>query len=70
MKESEEIEEIKTFTLYPYLPQGYQALPNCKPFSVGCPNDVRYMTHIPHPTTPGSALFVIHEYVNLYEQPG
>ena len=32
--ESEETEEIKTFPLYPYLLQGYQALPNCKPISV------------------------------------
>ena len=33
--ESEETEEIKTFPLYPYLLQGQQALPNCKPISVG-----------------------------------
>ena len=31
-------------TLYPYLLQGSQALPNCKPISVGCPRDIRYMT--------------------------
>ena len=37
--ESEETEEIKTFLLYPYLLQGQQALPNCKPISVGCPGD-------------------------------
>ena len=44
MNDSEEIGEIKTFPLYPYLLQGWQALPNCKPISVGCPGDVRYMT--------------------------
>ena len=32
--ESEETEEIKTSPLYPYLLQGKQALPNCKPISV------------------------------------
>ena len=31
MNESEGTEEIKTFPLYPYLLQGQQALPNCKP---------------------------------------
>ena len=40
--ESEETEEIKTFPLYPYLLQGQQALPNCKPISAGRPGDVRY----------------------------
>ena len=35
MNESEEAEEIKTFTLNPYLLQGQQALSNCKPVSVG-----------------------------------
>ena len=40
--ESEETEEIITFPLYPYLLQGQQALPNCKPISVGRPSDVRY----------------------------
>ena len=50
--ESEETEEIKTFPLYPYLLQGQQALPNCKPISVGHPSDVRYTTPSPHPTTP------------------
>ena len=44
-------EEIKTFPLYPYLLQGQQALPNCKPVSVGCPGDARYMTPLPLPTT-------------------
>ena len=33
MNESEKTEEIKTFPLYPYLLQGQQALPNCKPIS-------------------------------------
>ena len=36
--ESEETEEIKTFPLYPYLLQGQQALPNCKPITVGHPS--------------------------------
>ena len=44
MNESEDTEEIKTFFLYPYLLQGQQALPNCKPISVGRPGDARYMT--------------------------
>ena len=52
MNESEEPEEIKTFHLYPYLLQEKQALPNCKPVSVGCPSDSRYMTPLPHPTIP------------------
>ena len=52
MNESEETEEIKTFPLYPYLLQGQQDLPNCKPISVGFTSDVRYMTPLPHPTTP------------------
>ena len=46
-----ETEEIKTFPLFPYLPQ-LQALLNCKPISVGCPSDVRYTTLLPHLTTP------------------
>ena len=50
MNESEETEKIKTFPLYPYLLQEYQALPNWKPISVGRPGDVRYTTHLPHPT--------------------
>ena len=52
MDESEGTEEIKAFPLYPYLLQGQQALPNCKPISVGHPSDVRYKTSLPHPTTP------------------
>ena len=65
MNDSEETEEIKnkrkvqgvpqsqaTALLYPYLLQGQQALPNCKPISVGCPVDVRYTTLLPHPTIP------------------
>ena len=51
MNESEEIEEIKTFLLYPYRLQGQQALPNCKPISVGHPGNARYTTPLPHPTT-------------------
>ena len=50
--ESEETEEINTFPLYPYLLQGWLALPNCKPISVGRPGGVRYTTPLPHPTTP------------------
>ena len=54
MNESEETEEIikKKFPLYPYLLQGYHALPNCKPISVAHPGDVRYRSPLPHPTTP------------------
>ena len=52
MNESEETEEIKTFPLYPNQLQGQQALPNCKPISVGRPGNARYMTLLPHPTTP------------------
>ena len=50
--ESEETEEIKTFPQYPYLLQGQQTLPNCKPISAGCPSEVRYTTPSHHPTTP------------------
>ena len=50
--ESEETEEIKTFPLYPYLLQGLQALPNCKPISVEHPGDVRYTTPSPHQSPP------------------
>ena len=49
--ESEETEETKTSPLYPYLLQGLQALPSCKPISVGRPGDVRYTTPSHHPTT-------------------
>ena len=42
---------IKTFPLNPYLLQGKQALPKCKPVSVGHPCDVRYTTPSHHPTT-------------------
>ena len=54
--ESEETEEIKTFPLYPYPLQGYQALPNCKPISVGRPSDVRYTAPSHHPTTSGDTV--------------
>ena len=48
----EETAEIKTFPhLYSYLLQGQQALPNCKPISVGRLGDISYMTPLPHPTT-------------------
>ena len=50
--ESEETEEIKTFPIYPYLLQGQQALPNCKPISSGRPGEVRYTTPSHHPTYP------------------
>ena len=52
MKESYETDEKRTFTLYPYLQQGRQALPNCKPVSAGRPGDIRYTTSLPHPNTP------------------
>ena len=52
MNERGETEEIKTFHLYPYLLQGEQALPSCKPISVGRPGDVRYTTPLPHTTIP------------------
>ena len=51
-KESEETEVIEISPLYPYLLQEQQALPNCKPISVGRPIDVRYTTPSPHPTIP------------------
>ena len=53
-RKSEETEEIKTFPLYPYLLQGQQAFPNCKPISVGRPGDVRYAAISPHLTTPSN----------------
>ena len=43
MKESEGTEDITTFPLYRYLLQGQQALPNCKPISVGLPRDKQSM---------------------------
>ena len=57
MNESEEKEELKTSPLYPYLLQGQQALPNCKPLSVGRPGDAKYTTPLPHPTTPPPFFF-------------
>ena len=54
--EIEETEEIKTFPLYPYLLQGQQALPNCKPVSAGRPGDVKYTTHSHYPTIPKISL--------------
>ena len=42
--------------LFPYLLQVEQALPNCKPISVGRLGDVRYTTPSPHPTTPCSII--------------
>ena len=48
MKESEGTEEITTFPLYPYLLQGQQALPSCKPISVGRPGDKSYRTPSHH----------------------
>ena len=50
-REREETEEIKTVPLYPYLLQGQQALPNCKPISFGRPSDERYMKLSPPPAT-------------------
>ena len=50
-EESKGTEEIKAFPLYPYLLQGQQALPNCKPISVGRPGDKSYRTPSPHPTS-------------------
>ena len=64
MNDSEETEEIKTFPLYPYRLQGWQALPNCKSISAGRPSDVRYTTPLPHPTTPGLGSQQI-SYINL-----
>ena len=56
MNEREVTEEIKTLPLYPYLLQGQQALPNCKPISVGRPGDKRYTTPLPHPEPPPSSI--------------
>ena len=52
MKASEGTEEITIFPLYPHLLQGQQALPNCKPISVGRSSDKSYRTPLPHQTTP------------------
>ena len=62
--ESEETEEIKTFPLYPYLLQGYHALPNCKPISDGHPSNVRYDTFalIDHPRLSHLDLHYLHRY--------
>ena len=49
--EREETEEIKNIPLSPYL----QALPNCKPISVGHPGDVSYTIPLPHLTNPDKA---------------
>ena len=49
MNDSEETDKTKTFPLYPYMLQGQQALPNCKPISIGHPGDIRY-TPLPHQT--------------------
>ena len=38
--ESEETEETKTFPFYPYLLQGQQAVPNCKPIPVEQPGEI------------------------------
>ena len=51
MKENEETGVIKTSSpIHPYLLQGQQALPKCKPVSFGRPGDARY-TPLPHLTT-------------------
>ena len=52
MKEGEGTEGIASFPLYPYLLQGQQALPNCKPISIRRPGDKSYRTPSPYPTTP------------------
>ena len=62
--ESEETEEMKTFPLYPNLLQG-QALPNCKPISVGNPSDIRYMTPLPHPPTMNSSCICLRSHPGL-----
>ena len=62
MKESEGTEEITTLSLYPYLLQGQQALPNCKPVSVGHPSDKSYRIPFSHqqlPSLPGNPLDVL-----------
>ena len=68
--ESGETEAIKTFPLYPYLLQGWQALPNCKPISFGRPSDVRYTTPSPHPLSlQGWWFFAFHIYLNFFRAP-
>ena len=52
MNENEETEDIKTLFLFPYLLQGYQALPNWKLISIGRPVTLRYTTPLPHPAIP------------------
>ena len=60
MKENEGTEEIITSPppppphthTHPYLLQGQQPLPNCKPISVGRPGYQSYRTPLPHPATP------------------
>ena len=44
--------QVKTFPLYLHLLQWVQALPICKPISVGHPGVARYTIPLPHPTTP------------------
>ena len=50
--ESDRTEEIKTFPLYPYLLQGQQALPNCKPISAGRTGDVKIHDTFASPNHP------------------
>ena len=38
---------------FPHLLRAQQALPNCKPISVGRPDAKRYVTPSPHPPPPG-----------------
>ena len=69
MKESEGTEEITSFPLYPYLLQGQQALPSCKPISVGRPTDKSYRTPSPHPPFISYFLclnFVFHAFVSQW----
>ena len=66
INKSEETEEIKIFPFYPYLLQKQQALPNCKPITVGRSSDARYTTPLPHPTTPRSAYVFAQSDQRLY----
>ena len=50
MKENGGTKDITKFPLYPYLLQGQQVMPSCKPISVGRPGDKSYRTPSPHPT--------------------